>query len=561
LRENLSVFEINDKDNKVTFLSEKKNFITCEYSTEDGKMTLTDFVLEDLNSVTDDERIDSQVSEQVGDFVTALSHDRFDTAESTFDNILEAFTTRHRIKETRSKLDKKCARFNSQYNIIDALEYSKLEEVAPMLEKFLTENKDALASNNTFMEGMRLSHLVSEAYDMPHMSYEDLESAFIIVPENNKKTLYEMICEKELVRKELLEAKESFSRMWVGNDSITNLASNIYAKDPTIVKGIKECVKNLPYFALANKTDVYEVLNSVYEVTNPGTISQKDIREFVNKVFEMKKPHKQTVLTILNEKYGVNMQNLKFVPSFRGLAEVYSDVLNILSEEAGEGVLCDVTKEFATFIKKKGGVEVLDVANFIQESCQNAGLAVITSKEDFGIEALSAEISEQYEGDEEQDMKSKDLEKKPKKKSKKGKVEKVGGDDTEATATDDVDAEPGEGGDAEPGEGGDEEDESEGTGDKFKKKKKPNEKGGKEEVKGDKKKLKEAAVAGSEETEEEELEDEVPQEEEAEGEQDIKGLVSELESMLGEIDLGDEEFDAEEFDAEEDDPNPGDSPA
>ena len=595
LRENLTIFEINDSDNKVTFLSEKNSFITCEYGTSDGKMTLSDFVVESLESVTDDERIDQTVSKSVSEFVVNLSDNRFDRAENTFEDILESLTSRHRIKETRAKLSKKAARFSAAYNIVDTPEFKKLSEVAPMLDKFVTENKKTLKKHTALMEGMRLSYLVSEAYDLPKLSYDDLNKAFIVVPVNNKKSLYEMICEKELVRKELLESKEGFSRMWVGNEAITGLASCIYATDPVVVKNIKECVKQVPYFALAGKSDVYEVLNSVYEVTNPGTISQKDIREYVAKIFETKKPFKQVVLNTLNEKYGINMQNLKFIPSFKGLSEVYSQVLGIIAESAGEGVLHDVCVDFSNLMKKKGGVEVLDVAAFLQESFERAGVNIITKKEDFGIDALTSELQEQFAGDEEEDMDLKDLEKKPKKKKKKMKVDKAKGDDTEGTEPEGVEGEE---------EEGDEDDDKK----KKKKGKKIEEKadnpdgpgdknnivGGAEPKKGKKLGEDEEGEEGDEESVENAKDEEkadkkkkkkkkgkvvkeeigmeedpsmendgfdkaeyAPEDDKPETETDIKELVSDLEAMLGDIDLSGAELEPDNPSFEDDDDSTG----
>tara|TARA_R110000851_G_scaffold49134_4_gene118363 strand:- start:177 stop:2063 length:1887 start_codon:yes stop_codon:yes gene_type:complete len=595
LRENLTIFEINDSDNKVTFLSEKNSFITCEYGTSDGKMTLSDFVVESLESVTDDERIDQTVSKSVSEFVVNLSDNRFDRAENTFEDILESLTSRHRIKETRAKLSKKAARFSAAYNIVDTSEFKKLLEVSPMLDKFVTENKKTLKKHTALMEGMRLSYLVSEAYDLPKLSYDDLNKAFIVVPVNNKKSLYEMICEKELVRKELLESKEGFSRMWVGNEAITGLASCIYATDPVVVKNIKECVKQVPYFALAGKSDVYEVLNSVYEVTNPGTISQKDIREYVAKIFETKKPFKQVVLNTLNEKYGINMQNLKFIPSFKGLSEVYSQVLGIIAESAGEGVLHDVCVDFSNLMKKKGGVEVLDVAAFLQESFERAGVNIITKKEDFGIDALTSELQEQFAGDEEEDMDLKDLEKKPKKKKKKMKVDKAKGDDTEGTEPEGVEGEE---------EEGDEDDDKK----KKKKGKKIEEKadnpdgpgdknnivGGAEPKKGKKLGEDEEGEEGDEESVENAKDEEkadkkkkkkkkgkvvkeeigmeedpsmendgfdkaeyAPEDDKPETETDIKELVSDLEAMLGDIDLSGAELEPDNPSFEDDDDSTG----
>ena len=53
--------------------------------------------------------------------------------------------------------------------------------------------------------------LILDTYNLPKIELTELHEQFMVIPSNSKKTLYEMVCEKELVRKELLEAKESFS--------------------------------------------------------------------------------------------------------------------------------------------------------------------------------------------------------------------------------------------------------------------------------------------------------------------------------------------------------------
>jgi hypothetical protein len=213
-----------------------------------------------------------------------------------------------------------------------------------------------------------------------------------------------MVCEKELVRKELLEAKESFSRMWSKNDQVATLASHIYSNDSTIKKALSEAVAAVPYLALSNKVDLTSVLDSVFQVTNPGSISQKDIREFVGKIYEFKKPLKTTVLNTLNERYGVNVQSLRFIPSFKGLAEVQSEIFGMLSESAGEGILSDVLKEFSVCMNKKGGVQVLDVANILSTVMSDADFHVVEINEQFEMKKLSDYLKNnideaQYYGD------------------------------------------------------------------------------------------------------------------------------------------------------------------
>jgi len=407
LRENLTIYDIDDSTSKVTYISEKNNLISCTYKETKGKLTLESFEVEDIDSITSDEAIDSKVSSSVQQFLESIHKDRYDSAEFSFDGILKSFVMRAKIDESRKKLHKRLERFNDSYNITETKAYRKFEESLPMFTKFLEENKEALQGNKKLVEGLRLCKVVGETYDLPKLTLENLEEEFVIVPKNSKKTLYEMVCEKELIRKELMEARESFSRMWAKNDSIGNLASHIYSTDSAIKESLKEAITEIPYMALSNKVTLSTVMESVFQVTNPGAISQKDIREFVSKLYEYKKPLKRLVIDTLNEKYGVNIQSLKFVPSFKGLADVHGQVFSILSEEAGEGILSDVLKEFSECIARKGGVQVIDIANTLSDVMKEAEFDIVDINEDFQMKTLAEYLQEalndaQYYGDDDE---------------------------------------------------------------------------------------------------------------------------------------------------------------
>jgi hypothetical protein len=202
----------------------------------------------------------------------------------------------------------------------------------------------------------------------------------VVVEPNSKKTLYEMLCNKELIRKELLESKESFASMWATNGAIANLASTVYAKPEKVYEALVAAVKEIPYLALANKSELVRVMESTFEVNDPGTISQKEIKDFVNDLFEIKKPLKEAITDTLNAKYGVNMQSLKFVPSFKGLSQIHGEVFGMLSEECDSGILGDVLTEMSTLMDKKGGVQVLDVAELIIETFRKAGINLATQE-------------------------------------------------------------------------------------------------------------------------------------------------------------------------------------
>tara|TARA_R100001082_G_scaffold92229_1_gene58865 strand:+ start:57 stop:1901 length:1845 start_codon:yes stop_codon:yes gene_type:complete len=404
LRENLVIYEIDDNQNTVTYVTESNNFITCNYNDTKGKLTFDNFVVENLEKITSDEAIDAQVNTKVNTFMEALATDRYDTAEASFDSVLESFTMRARIEESRKKLSKRISLFGENYNITSTKAYKKFRESAPLLINFLKENAEVLQKDRKLIEGLRLSKVVGETYDLPKLTLESINDEFIVIPRNSKKTLYEMVCEKELVRKELLEAKESFGNMWAKNSRISNLASHIYATDDTIKASLREAVAEVPYMALSNKVDLVSVMDSVFQVTNPGNISQKDIKEFVDKIYEFKKPLKTMVLETLNNVYGVNIQSLRFIPSFKGLAEVQSQVFTMMSEHSEEGILADVLKEFAGSMNRKGGVQVLDVANHLSEIMEEANFTVVDIDENFHMKKLCDYLAHnidetQYYGD------------------------------------------------------------------------------------------------------------------------------------------------------------------
>lgn len=404
LRENLVIFDIDDSKNSVTFVTESNHLISCDYKEIKGRLTLENFIVEDVNTITSDEAIDNRVEAEVHKFMESLVSNRYDVAEVNFDNIVESFAMRAQIGNSRKKLSKKLDRFNESYNIFETKAYKKFNEALPLLKKFLEENVESLSDNAKLVEGLRLSKVVGDTYDLPKLDIENLKEEFVVVPSNSKRTLYEMVCDKELVRKELLEAKDSFSKMWHNNDHVASLASKIYSDDSTIKSTLREAVAAVPYLALSNKVDLTNVMDATFQVSNPGTIPQKDIREFVNKIYEFKKPLKTMVLEALNSKYGVNIQSLRFVPSFKGLAEVQSEVLDMIAESCDEGILCDVLKEFASCMSRKGGVQVLDIANTLSEVMTEANFHIVDIDEDFHMKKLSDYLTHnlgeaQYYGD------------------------------------------------------------------------------------------------------------------------------------------------------------------
>jgi len=589
LRENLVIFDIDDSQKNVTYVTESNHLISCDYREVKGRLTLENFIVEDLETITSDAAIDSRVEANVHKFMESLVSDRYDSAEINFDKIVESFSMRAQIGNSRKKLSKRLDRFNESYNIFETKSYKKFREALPLLKKFLEENVDTLSTNAKLVEGLRLSKVVGDTYDLPKLDIKNLKEEFVVVPINSKRTLYEMVCDKELVRKELLEAKESFSKMWHHNDNISSLASKIYATDPIVKDSLKEAVAAVPYLALANKVDLTSVMDATFQVSNPDTVPQKDIREFVNKIYEFKKPLKTIVLEALNSKYGVNVQSLRFVPSFKGLAEVQSEVLDMIAESCEEGILSDVLKEFATCMSRKGGVQVLDISNTLSQVMTESQFHVVDIDEDFHMKKLSDYLSHnlgeaQYYGDDDAMSNSggnagegeKDDSEDVKGKKKKGKKDKDWGGNKgdikskDRKKDDDSKMKADEKGDVDY-------DKNDLPGDQDKLDK---DKDGDIDAKDLKKLRKEGVEATAEETEEEAPAEPTEEEEDAEAEEvendqiedqannsEWRDLVASLEDVTKKIDLNfdeesieDEEEDAEAGEGEEPTP-PQDSPA
>ena len=88
----------------------------------------------------------------------------------------------------------------------------------------------------------------------------------------------------------------------------------------------------------------------------------------------MKKPLKHVIINLLNEKYGINIQNLKESATFKGLANTQVVIFEALTRLSPNGsVVKETLSELSHMLKSKNGVEVIDVNEIIQncfEACE-----------------------------------------------------------------------------------------------------------------------------------------------------------------------------------------------
>jgi len=374
LRENLKVFSVDSANGRVTFLSERNTALHCDYEILKGSAHLTNFIVEPIEEFLSEGRINDRVSGSITDFVKSLRENRYDTADTSFDDVIHLFEERSNLSSLERKVTRQMDSFGDKTKIVNSSEYTKLMDIKEIMVSFISDNKDSVMGNKEIHNSLRIGNALRSAFNAPVTSYEELvEGARFSVDLCGESSLYEMICKQELVRQELLEAKENFSKVWISNDAIQNLASCIYSKDEPLKESLKEIIEEVPYFAFSTKSDLSEIFTSVFEVNSTDVVSKKDVKEFIKKLYEWKKPAKEAITNLLDEKYGINVANLKFVPTFSNLARTQSVMFEVLSMLADDNsVVQDISKEFSKFVAGKGGVETLELNDFIVEIFEEA---------------------------------------------------------------------------------------------------------------------------------------------------------------------------------------------
>jgi hypothetical protein len=371
VRENLVLFDYDARTSQVSFLTENNLIVDCVAAfDESGNIHLEEISVNDANDVySSDESIDNRVNESVYSFIDNLRDDNYNDAEASFDNLLNAFQSRSQVNEARAKLESRRDLFGEATNIINSAEFQKLVEVKEQVKEYLKEQREDLEGYEDIVNSLKLANALGRAFNTPKRTWEDIVSEGIgQIPLDTQKTVFEMVCAQELIRHEINESKDNFTRSWVKNDKISKLASCIYNEDDVVLEALQEAIVEVPYLALASKSDIKTVFASVYEASDIANISQKHIREYVARVFEFKKPIKQDILEELNESYGINVQNLKFVPTFSNLAKAQSVLFEALASVSDkESVVKDVFENFSKTLRKKGGIQTLDVNDFIFE--------------------------------------------------------------------------------------------------------------------------------------------------------------------------------------------------
>ena len=374
LRENFKVFTVDSKEGTVQFLSENNNIITSTYSIKDSAIVLENIATDTVDNYLSPGRIDGIVSTGISSFISDLRENRFDKADTSFTDVLNLFEDRNDLDSLRYKFEKHAGSFDINTCIVESGEFRKIQEAKEALKTFISENRETLMKNKELQDSAGIVNAMFNVFGTEvNLTLESLNtSKKLKVDLKEGNNLYEMVCQQELMRQELIESKENFSGVWATNQAIQELASCIFSTDESLIESIEKVIEEVPYFSFATKADLNETLTSIYEVNSTDTILKKDIKEFVSKIYETKKPVKEKLVNLLSEKYGVNIANLKFVPTFSNLSKTHSVFFEVLSMCMEEGILQDVTKDFSKFLGSKGGVEVLDVNDMIKECLESS---------------------------------------------------------------------------------------------------------------------------------------------------------------------------------------------
>jgi hypothetical protein len=371
LRENVELFSV--EDGVATYLTENGSVISGKYAFK-PTLKLTKIVVEDADVLNNKKAFEEATDKKVMNVLSNLMEDDYQAAEGSFDKILSMYETKLTYERIKNRLEEKTQRFGESTKITSSKEFQRVNEIRDQLVKFLKDNGNLLESNG-MRTGMKLVNLVSTSFDLPKKSIDQIqEEKKVEVRFIGKTNLYEHLCRKELVQKELLEAKQNFDNIWVNSNNVQNLASMIYENDIESVRHqVAQTISDAPYLALATKKQITSLLRNSLSM-NEVKITQKDLNKFASKIYEMKKPVKQYVLNVLNEKYGIDVRKLDEVPTFRTLALTEGEILSQIAKQAPKGSIIEKTlMEFVNSLQTKNGAEAIDLAVFLEELFEEAG--------------------------------------------------------------------------------------------------------------------------------------------------------------------------------------------
>lgn len=378
LRENIVLFSIDGANEIVTYITENDKVISGNYNLSKGTV-LNNIRIQDSSIFKDDGIYQDFINQKVSGFVKNIYEDDYSHAESNFGEILSLWENRLKFDNVQKKLHEKVEKFNDTQKILESEEFKRFIEIQPQIINFLKNNFKKISKVPEIKNAVNLSNTISEAFNIPRVTYETLvANKSFTLTEGTTSSIYDMICRQELVKKELLESKKEFDTIWASNSAVQKLASCIFEEDDKVIQALSEAIHEVPYLALASKNNLYKTFASCLATVDGIGVSDKDIQKYASNIFEAKKEVRTYLINALNEKFGVNVQNLQDPPSFKSLVNTQVIIFETISRLSTNGsVIKKTLSELSESLKNKSGVESIDVNDIIYNMFIQAGYGQI----------------------------------------------------------------------------------------------------------------------------------------------------------------------------------------
>jgi hypothetical protein len=371
LRENVEILSVDD--NLVTYLTESGKVIRGEFNKLSN--SLDNIQIQDSQVFQDKKLCSDLADKKISNFLADILENDLPEATNSFNNILSLWENKLKFDKTKKRLEEKAKRFNESLDILGTPEFSRLIECTNDLVKILSQNEKYVLMPD-IRNTVKLSNVISKSFGIDSITHEDLlEQKSFSIPQAVNSTLYEHLCRQELVVKELAESKRSLDTMWVTNEKIQKLPSYIYESDQNIMKLVAEIISEIPYFAMATKKQLAALTEGNLDLlVEEKAVPDKDIKSFIQKVYEFKKPVRQHFLDVLNEEYGINIENFKDVPTFDSLINTEVAIFEALSKICPkDSIVRRSLLEFASVLSNKNGVESIDISDYLNTVFTQAG--------------------------------------------------------------------------------------------------------------------------------------------------------------------------------------------
>jgi len=365
LRENVEL--IDSEDSRVTFVTESGYVIEGEFDFDNDELinikTTTAEIFENQ------ELFDSAVTSQISLVLNSLLEENRKDASNKFNKILTLWESRAKFDRVMDRLAERKERYNLYASIVESNQFEVMKELKGVLLEML---KKAKISNNLgqykgLIESIKLANTISTAFDLPRLAPEDLNEATYNIRDRRFNSIYDIVCRQELIKKDLLENKKAFTTLWLNSSEVNSILDFLgNENDKNLAEALANVINSNPYFALATKKQLQELFENCISFRDTEAISNKDVKDFVSKIYEAKKPVKDLVIENLNKKYGVNVQNLKTTPSFNELARIQKNIFeSLVKMSPRHSALRTALEDFVSVIGNHAGVDVIDLNEWL----------------------------------------------------------------------------------------------------------------------------------------------------------------------------------------------------